>query len=410
MNVTNKPNPDGSTNGFQSQLQVQQQNGWEQGSSRLRPTKPYPAPTARYQDIVRDANLFWGTLQAFHKILGTKYKVATVGGTSLDLHRLFVEVTSRGGIEKVIVDRKWKEVILTFNFKDTITSASFVVRKSYLSMLYHYEQVYYFGRQGIPPPTPGLEIFSIGQNRVYKWGQFPHIVFGIELGLNPNSKMVAESMIMIVVGFIKPQDVQTSVRGGVIDSTLTSDLMIRGQSGQPYSSTTIPEVAAVNDSPVQSTPVQAHDDMVSGTIDAKFDGGYVVTVILGSEQLKGVLFHVPDNVSQSSHAEGTSSSQNLGDGTSNSQSRKRAKYAPRDPFRPKSNRSGYNFFFAENYARLKPSYHGQERAISKRIGFLWNNLSEAERQVYQEKGMRDKERYRTELMEYKSNNSTPNAQ
>lgn len=31
-------------------------------------------------------------------------------------------------------------------------------------------------------------------------------------------------------------------------------------------------------------------------------------------------------------------------------------------------------------------------------------------QVYQEKGMRDKERYRTELMEYKSNNSTPNAQ
>ena len=79
--------------------------------------------------------------------------------------------------------------------------------------------------------------------------------------------------------------------------------------------------------------------MVSGTIDAKFDVGYVVTVTLGSEQLKGVLFHVPDNVSQSSHAEGTSSSQNLGDDTSNLQSRKRAKYAPRDPFRPKSNRS-----------------------------------------------------------------------
>ncbi|KAG5021169.1 hypothetical protein JHK87_017024 [Glycine soja] len=339
MNVTNKPNPYGSTNGFQSQLQ---QNGWEQGSSRLRPTKLYPAPTARYQDIVRDANLFWGTLQAFHKTLGTKYKISTVGGTPLDLHRLFVEVTSRGGIEKVIVDRKWKEVILTFNFKDTITNASFMVRKSYLSMLYHFEQVYYFGRQGIPPTTP--------------------------------------------------------------------DLMIRGQSCQPYSSTTIPEVAAVNDSPVQSTPVQAHDDMVSGTIDAKFDVGYVVTVTLGSEQLQGVLFHVPDNVSQSSHAEGTSSSQNLGDDTSNLLSRKRAKYAPRDPFRPKSNRSGYNFFFAENYARLKPSYHGQERAISKRIGFLWNNLSEAERQVYQEKGIRDKERYRTELMEYKSNNSTPNAQ
>ncbi|KAK7401463.1 hypothetical protein VNO78_12972 [Psophocarpus tetragonolobus] len=342
MNVTNKPNPDGSTNEFQSQQQhIERSNGWE-GSSKLTPTKPYPAPTARYQDILHDANIFWAALQAFHNSLGTKYKVATVGGKSLDLHHLFVEVTSRGGIEKVIVDRKWKEVILSFNFKDTITSASFVVRKSYLSMLYHFEQVYCFGKQGIPPPTPGL--------------------------------------------------------------------MIRGQSGHPCSSTTDSEAAAVNDSPVQGSPAQACGAMISGTIDAKFDGGYVVTMTLGSEQLKGVLFHVPDNVSRSSHTEGMSSSQNVGEGTSSSQSRKRAKYAPRDPFRPKSNRSGYNFFFAENYARLKPSYHGQERAISKRIGFLWNNLSEAERQVYQEKGVRDKERYRTELMEYKSNHSTPNAQ
>jgi len=46
---------------------------------------------------------------------------------------------------------------MTFNFKDTITSASFVVRKSYLSMLYHFEQVYYFGKQGFPPQTPGMQ-------------------------------------------------------------------------------------------------------------------------------------------------------------------------------------------------------------------------------------------------------------
>lgn len=29
------------------------------------------------------------------------YRVPTVGGKPLDLHRLFVEVTSRGGLEKV---------------------------------------------------------------------------------------------------------------------------------------------------------------------------------------------------------------------------------------------------------------------------------------------------------------------
>lgn len=110
---------------------------------------------------------------------------------------------------------------------------------------------------------------------------------------------------------------------------------------------------------------------MQGTIDGKFEGGYIVSVNLGSEQLKGILYHIPSNVSRSSHAEGTPASKN----------RKRSRSASGDPSRPKSNRSGYNFFFAENYARLKPSYYGQERAISKSIGYLWSNLTEAERQV-----------------------------
>ncbi|KAL2335832.1 hypothetical protein Fmac_010278 [Flemingia macrophylla] len=344
MNMTNKPNSCVSTNVSQSQLQLSERPNGSEGSSGARPTTPYPAPTASYQDIVRDASLFWEKLQAFHGSIGTKYKVTTVGGKSLDLHRLFVEVTSRGGIEKVIFDRNWKEVIKAFNFRDTLTSASFMVRKSYLSMLYHFEQVYYFGKQGIPSPTPDL--MSRGQS---------------------------------------------------------------GQSGHSHSSTGLVEVAAANNSPVQDSPVQAFDTLLSGTIDMKFDGGYVVTMTVGSEQLKGVLFHVPNNMSQSSHTEGTSSTKNHGEGMTSSQSRKRAKYAPHDPSKLKSNMSGYKFFFAENYARLKPAYNGQEKAISQRIGFLWNNLSEAERQVYEEKEMREKERGRTELVNYKSNNSS-NAQ
>ncbi|KAK3024325.1 hypothetical protein RJ639_043007 [Escallonia herrerae] len=66
--------------------------------------------------------------------------VPTIGGKTLDLHRLFVEVTSRGGILKVLTDRKWKEVILVFRFPSTITSASFVLRKYYMSLLYDFEQ------------------------------------------------------------------------------------------------------------------------------------------------------------------------------------------------------------------------------------------------------------------------------
>ena len=48
---------------------------------------------------------------------------------------------------QVIRDRKWKEVISAFNFPSTITSASFVIRKYYLSLLYHFEQVYFFQKE-----------------------------------------------------------------------------------------------------------------------------------------------------------------------------------------------------------------------------------------------------------------------
>ncbi|KAM1575808.1 hypothetical protein ACFX10_032202 [Malus domestica] len=71
---------------------------------------------------------------------GSKFRIPTVEGKYLDLHLLFVEVTSLGGLDKVIRDHKWKEVIVAFNFPTTITSASFVLLKYYLSLLYHFEQ------------------------------------------------------------------------------------------------------------------------------------------------------------------------------------------------------------------------------------------------------------------------------
>lgn len=111
---------------------------------------------------------------------------------------------------------------------------------------------------------------------------------------------------------------------------------------------------------------------VTGAIDGKFDNGYLVTVQLGCDDLKGVLYHIPLEVTQSSCSLEMQSRRN----------RKRSRLASRDPSRPKSNRSGYNFFFAEHYGRLKPMYCGQEKAISKKIGLLWNNLTEAEKQVF----------------------------
>ncbi|KAL6975119.1 hypothetical protein U1Q18_023914 [Sarracenia purpurea var. burkii] len=119
---------------------------------------------------------------------------------------------------------------------------------------------------------------------------------------------------------------------------------------------------------------------VSGTIDAKFDNGYLITVNLGSEKLNGVLYHTPLSLhtSQISNPSVSPPHRDL----------KNYQLALRDPSQPKPNRSGYNFFFAEHYARLKSLYNGQEQEISKKIEVLWSRLTDAEKQVYQDKALR----------------------
>ena len=112
---------------------------------------------------------------------------------------------------------------------------------------------------------------------------------------------------------------------------------------------------------------------LTGTIDAKFDSGYLISVNLGSEVLKGILYHAPMALHMSQDSNTNSAPPH--------RKRKRYQLALRDPSRPKSNRSGYNFFFAEHYNRLKPLYHGQEKAITKKIGLLWTKLTEADKQV-----------------------------
>lgn len=83
-----------------------------------------------------------------------------IGGKELDLHVLYVEATKRGGYEKVVAEKKWREVGSIFNFSPTTTSASFVLRKHYFSLLYHYEQVHFFNKQGTPQ-TPAGTLYSI---------------------------------------------------------------------------------------------------------------------------------------------------------------------------------------------------------------------------------------------------------
>ncbi|KAL9267269.1 High mobility group B protein 10-like protein [Drosera capensis] len=284
-------------------MAVPDENGG--GGAAAVAVKPYPAPEADYDEIVHDASLFSEKLRRFHASFNTELSFPNIGGKELDLHRLFVQVTSRSGLEKVIRERKWEEVVSGFDFPSTVKNASFALRRYYLSLLYHFEQAYYF-RKTVPTVS------------------------------------------------VPPSE-----------SNVTPD---------------------ANASPTLQTGIS-----LIGVIERKCDNGYIVSVNLGSEKLTGILYHIP-NMPQSSCSSDTSANQQ--------RTRKKQRMRFDDPSRPKPNRSGYTFFFAEQYARLSSTYGGNARTISKEIGSLWNELSDGERQVYQDKAVRDKERYRSELFEY----------
>ncbi|GMP44576.1 hypothetical protein CsSME_00013451 [Camellia sinensis var. sinensis] len=256
----------------------------------------YPPPLASHDDVVKDPTLFWDTLRNFHSQLGTKYMVPVIGGKELNLHVLYVEVTNRGGYDKVVSEKKWREIGSVFKFSATTTSASYALRKHYSSLLHHYEQVYFFKLQG---------------------------------------------------------------------------------------------------------PLISTSSTAIGTIDGKFDCGYLVSVKVGSEILNGVLYY-PGQPGSSSMSTSQPCTAIIPYTAKHAHSGRRSRRRRGgDPNRPKPNRSGYNFFFAEKHSMLKSLYPEREREFTKMIGESWTNLSQEERTVYQNHGLKDKERYQREMNEYK---------
>ncbi|XP_027367348.1 high mobility group B protein 15-like isoform X2 [Abrus precatorius] len=302
----------------------------------------YPPPLAKYEEVAENSKIFMFTLERLHTCMGTKFMIPIVGGRDLDLHRLFVEVTSRGGIAKIIRERKWKDVTSVFNFPSTATNASFVLRKYYASLLYHYEQIYYFKAREWNPAA--LDVWH-----------------------NQSTMPVPPPRMQQFLQ--RPSEIQPAVF----------------------------QQSNVNAALPEGSPVM-------GVIDGKFESGYLVTVTIGSEKLKGVLYQAPQNhvfptSNQSLSVINNSASASLG--VHRRRRRKKSEIKRRDPAHPKPNRSGYNFFFAEQHARLKPLHQGKDREISRMIGELWNKLTEPEKAVYQEKAVKDKERYRAEMEDYR---------
>lgn len=128
--------------------------------------------------------------------------------------------------------------------------------------------------------------------------------------------------------------------------------------------------------------------MVTGAIHGKFENGYLVTVTVGTRKLSGVLYHVastntlPQNAcvqvmmpDVGSELKPAALAPRVG------RKRKKTRVYRKDPNAPRQNQTGYNFFFAEQRAKLKTMQPDKDRAISKKIGELWNRLSENEKNV-----------------------------
>ncbi|MED6160418.1 High mobility group B protein 9 [Stylosanthes scabra] len=277
--------------------------------------KLYPSPLASHDDVVKDPAVFWDTLRRFHLRLGTKFMIPVIGGKELDLHVLYVEVTRRSGYEKVVAEKKWREVGTVFRFSATTTSASFVLRKHYRNLLYHYEQVHFFNVKG-PLYTPSADSFSSSK---HSWRSELAIV---EYSPKPMNHAKGSH----------PQDTSSSLTG-------------------------------------------------RGTIEGKIECGYLVSVKVGSEVLRGVLYHPEELVPPPTVPQSSNAIVPYGYKPRHSGGRRRRNKRKWDPNYPKPNRSGYNFFFAEKHYKLKSLYPNREREFTKMIGQSWNSLSPEERMV-----------------------------
>ncbi|BBM97656.1 protein MpARID-HMGBOX [Marchantia polymorpha subsp. ruderalis] len=315
----------------------------------------YPAAVASNEAVISDERLFMDSFYKFHEALKSKPTIPKMGGKDLNVHLLYKEVTARGGLQQVIRDRKWKEITGAFEFPRTTTSASYVLRKYYVNLLHHFEQVYKNGAKGplIPPPAtlPGSS---------------PSVQPGGDPALSEGGDQVTKK---------RP-------RKRKIQMPL------------------IPQV----------DPAEAIGTSCKGSIEAKLDFGYLITMVVGGEKLKGVLYHVPTGVkvpSQFTNLPTLLASVNVDaakttvESTARRKRRRKEEMPKKDPNAPRPNRTGYNFFFAEQRQRLKALHPDKDRDISRMIGEAWNSLSEEQKTPYQERGVKDKERFKREMRDYR---------
>lgn len=312
----------------------------------------YPLALASHEDVIQDVELFMSTLDNFLTALGTRLTVLKLGGKEINLHAFYCHVTARGGLEQVIRAAQWRELSEVLDVPKNVYNASFVLRKLYTSLLFHYEQVYYFRVEGaillppVPLPAP-----------------------------NPVERNVEDA---------SPYE---------IPSELKASFKKRKRKLDPL------QVFGVD-------PAASVGSIATGAINGKFEEGYFVTVVVGTERLSGVLYHVSADNKAQQYASVPSLIDSIGsDGTAPGMEiqlygcKKRKEYVRKiNPNAPKRTRTAYNIFFKEQRARLKQLYP-DTKGHGKKVIEMWNKLSEKEKAPYVALGSQEREKYLAEHRE-----------
>lgn len=299
----------------------------------------YPMPMASHAEVSNDKHLFLTTLSQLHLYLGNTLKIPLMGGKELDLHLLYREVTRKGGLAQVTTQKSWKGVAKAFGLPPTITSASYILRKFYTGLLHHFEQLYFFCARGplIPPSSVVAPSFPRGPR----------------------------------VARIEPE-----LFG--IDMQLTSEVTPK-KMGRSKRSVEEPETEAFED------PQEMLGQAVTGTIHSKFDLGYFVTVQVGAETLKGILYHPPKGGNPHPHS--ILEPKAIADFLTQ---HKMMQLSPGDPGNTEE-RLPYDYFFSEWHYRLKemnPDATIEECGIW--LTEQWKGLPDEIKKNYEEMAAREK--------------------
>ena len=74
------------------------------------------------------------------------FRIPTLGHKELDLEQLYNEVTARGGVQAVIDNKQWHNVVRALKLPSTCTNAAYALRVHYMKFLKDYENEYFKSR------------------------------------------------------------------------------------------------------------------------------------------------------------------------------------------------------------------------------------------------------------------------